>query len=641
MTEPSDMSESEVKPVESLLSDVSFDLGWSLLDRYSILVRESGTPDERAAANFVVTRIKSLEIRHEVHEPDLYLSVPMGASVKAGGMRFDAKPPSFSASTAKRGLSAPPVFIPGTPLRGTADLFGADSTSDADADLDADAEADPDSTSDATAKPKAKPKPKPKAKAKAKVETEPESPDVAGKIVVTEGYPMPVSVARYEAAGAAGQIYINPGSRTHWGICTTIWGTPGESQLGQRPRTPVAAINRRDGNELVAAIKDGLDKVTLRTELREGWYPCLVPVALIDGKEEDFVLVHGHYDSWDVGIGDNAVGDATLLELARIFFQNRELLTRSLRIAWWPGHSTGRYGGSAWYADAFAHDLSRRCVATVNIDSPGCWRATEYDEVPWMAEAGKVCRESIQSVAGVEPRRQRPLRAGDYSFNQLGITSFFMLLSNIPEEERARLGYYPVGGCGGNIAWHTEHDRLNIADRANLERDLRIYVTAIGRMLTEEIVPLDFRETADELSEALEGYEAAVDKRLPLVPLRKKFDAFRVQLDAFYDEIEAGTIDPATANEALLELSRVLVHLGYAEGDRFEHDPALPLPPIPKLARIRELADTEEWDPERLPFLFTELRRQYNKVFELVYQASQVIVRAKETAKLKAAARSG
>ena len=47
-----------------------------------------------------------------------------------------------------------------------------------------------------------------------------------------------------------------------------------------------------------------------------------------------------------------------------------------------------------------------------------------------------------------------------------------MLLSNIPEEKRAELGFYPTGGCGGNIAWHTEDDVMNVAERGNLERDL-------------------------------------------------------------------------------------------------------------------------------------------------------------------------
>ena len=584
------MPEPELSPLESFLADTSVDLGWNLVQRFSVLSRESGTPDERDAANFIVTQLRELDIHVEVHQPDLYLSVPVSASVRAAGLELEAKAPSFSASTTKRGLSGAPVFVPPEPIEETADDIFQDPSSEP-------------------------------------------PPDIEGKIVVTEGYPMPTSVAKYEVAGAAGQVYINPGTRVHWGTCATVWGSPGDSQRDQKPKTPVAAINRLDGNKLVAAIEDGLDKVNLRTEMREGWSQCLVPVARIPGKEEEFVLVHGHYDSWDVGIGDNAVGDATLLELARIFHEKRDLMRRSLRVAWWPGHSTGRYGGSAWYADAFAHELSQLCVATVNIDSPGCWQATEYDEVAWMAEAGPVCRESIKSVAGVEPKRQRPLRAGDYSFNQLGLTSFFMLLSNIPAEERARLGFYPVGGCGGNIVWHTEKDRLEVADRTNLERDLRVYLTAVGRFLTDEVLPLDFRETAEELSEALEEYEGKVNKKsLSLLPLRREFEKFRTKLNTFYERVEAGTIKPSVANEALMGLSRALVHLGYAEGGRFEHDSATPKLPIPKFARIHDLAAIEESDPDRIPFVYTELRRQFNKVFDLVYQASEALAWANRQA---------
>ncbi len=588
MTDPT-MSEPELTPVESLLADVSIDLAWSLVQRFSVLVRESGSPDERDAANFIVTQLRELEVPVEVHQPDLYLSVPISASVKAGGSEWEAKAPSFSTSTSTRGISRPPIFVPAAPVEGLTDIF--EDSGDA-----------------------------PPA-------------DMEGKIVVTEGYPMPAVVRKYEEAGAEGQVYINPGTRIHWGICTTIWGSPGDSQRDQKPKTPVAAINRLDGDKLVAAIKDGLDKINLRTELREGWAQCLVPVARIPGRTREFVLAHGHYDSWDVGIGDNAVGDATLLELARIFHQKREVMRRSLRVAWWPGHSTGRYAGSAWYADAFAHEISRRCVATVNIDSPGCWRATEYDEVPWMAEAEPVCREAIKSVAGVEPKGQRPVRAGDYSFNQLGVTSFFMLLSNIPAEERARLGFYPVGGCGGNIVWHTEKDRLEVADRKNLKRDLRVYLTAIGRFLTDEVLPLDFRKTVQELSDALEGYEGKVNRKLlTLLPLRKEFERFRVKLDTFYEHVEEGSIKPTVANETLMKLSRSLVHLGYAAGSRFEHDPATNQVPIPKLARIHDLAEIEDSDADRLPFVYTELRRQYNKVFDLVAQASRVLTWANKQA---------
>ena len=39
---------------------------------------------------------------------------------------------------------------------------------------------------------------------------------------------------------------------------------------------------------------------------------CLLPVVEIRGQHDpdEFLLVHGHYDSWYVGIGDNATGDA-------------------------------------------------------------------------------------------------------------------------------------------------------------------------------------------------------------------------------------------------------------------------------------------------------------------------------------------
>ncbi len=563
--------------VEELLADASFDLGWSLIERFAVLVRESGSPDERAAAHFITSRLQALDIPYDLHEPELFISVPRSASLEVEGTTMAGKPPSFSASTDPKGLTGQPVHVPATAIRDASELFRS--------------------------------------------AVEGELPDVQGKVVVTEGYPMPVSVARFEAAGAAGQVYINPGVNVHWGICTPIWGAPEESQLAQKPSTPVLAINRTDGNRLIQAIEDGIGQVTLHAELDEGWRSCPIPVARIDGAEEEFVLVHGHYDSWDIGIGDNAVGNATLLELARILHEHCEGLRRSVRIAWWPAHSTGRYGGSTWYADNFGIDLHQRCVAAVNIDSPGCWGATEYDEVPWMAEAEDVCRASIHSVAGIDPGRQRPLRAGDYSFNNLGISSLYMLLSNIPEAERERLGFYPVGGCGGNIAWHTERDRIGIADRANLERDLRVYLTTIGEFLTAEVIPLDYRRTVAELDEALQDYEPKAAKRFDLSAIRHRLDAVTKRLDDIYPKIAAGEVDAATANELILKLGRFLVPLGYSEEARFEHDPATPRVPIPRLAKLHELEAMEEEAPERVPLIKTELRRHANEMAQSLGEA--------------------
>ena len=244
-----------------------------------------------------------------------------------------------------------------------------------------------------------------------------------------------------------------------------------------------------------------------------------------------------------------------------------------------------------------------------------------------MAEAGEVARSSVMAVAGTEPARQRPLRAGDYSFNHLGISSFYMLLSNIPQEERERRGFYPVGGCGGDIAWHTEKDRIEIADRANLERDLKVYLTAIGRFVDDEIIPLDYRETVAELNEALEDYEAKAVKKFDLSAIRSGLDAVTERLEALYTRIEDGEIPPESANDLLLRTGRLLVPLGYTERARFEQDPATPRTPIPRLAGIHELEELIETESPRLPFVRTDLRRGANEVAQRLAEAAWLLDR--------------
>jgi Zn-dependent M28 family amino/carboxypeptidase len=268
-------------------------------------------------------------------------------------------------------------------------------------------------------------------------------------------------------------IAVNPGRNAHWGICTTVWGTPDLRDLPRKPKIAVVAVNNPDGMHLIEAAKRS-ESATLTADLTEGWFASPVPVVTIPGTDEaePFVLLHGHYDSWDYGIGDNAVGDATLLEVARVLWKHRDRLKRSVRIALWPGHSTGRYAGSTWFADRFAIDLYENCIAQVNCDSPGCRLATEYRHISWMDETESFAQSVIRDVTGQESFGERPHQAGDYSFNNIGISSFFMLLSTMPDEERERLGYYGVGGCGANIEWHTEEDLIHIADREILMKDM-------------------------------------------------------------------------------------------------------------------------------------------------------------------------
>jgi peptidase M28-like protein len=580
-----------------------------LLARFATLTRESGTADEHAAGEYIAERLRALGVPVTVHVPDLFLSIPERSELRlidgaggAGGADarghgqggiIQSRPPAFALSTNGEELVGELCYVPSKYAGGTGDLFDTPPAASA----------------------------------------EPASDPVAGKIVLTEGYSMPGTVHAFERRGAAGQIFIHPGADIHEGICTPIWGAPTPESLMRKPRTPVVCVNAADGARLAALASNGGARIGIRTWLREGWAPCLIPVADIRGCEDpdEFMLVHGHYDSWYVGIGDNAVGDAALLELARVLHGLRKRLKRSVRVAWWPGHSTGRYAGSTWFADHFADDLDEWCIAHLNIDSPGCADATAYEEVMWMAEAGELCRGAIVDAVGETATGMRPLRAGDYSFNQIGPTAFYMLLSNIPLAERQRRGYYAVGGNGGSPTWHTPNDLPPVASLPILRRDLEVYLTTIVRVLNAPIYPFDYSAAVDEMKAAVAGYRDRVGSDVDLSPVVDDFDRLRQAFAQWRGDAERRV--PATdaaerrrINATLRRLARILVPLNYARGERFDHDPAVKLPVVPRLEMANRLADAPA---DRKPFLRTALVRERNKVRAMLREAIRLVTDAR------------
>ena len=549
-----------------------------LLERFASLTRESGMPDERAAGEYIADRLRALGIPVTVHDPELYLSIPGPSELRVGTETIRSRPPAFARPTGDVPVTGELFYVPSKYAGGTMDLFDTPSAAASGGGDD----------------------------------------PVRGRIVVTEGYSMPGTVQAFERRGAIGQIFMHPGEAIHEGICTPIWGTPTHETLPNKPRTPVVCVNSPDGRRLAAMAARGGVTASIRTSLNEGWAHCLLPVAEIRGTEDadEFLLVHGHYDSWYVGIGDNATGDATLLELARVLHASRGRLKRSIRIAWWPGHSTGRYGGSTWYADTFADEIDQWCVGHLNIDSPGCVGATKYEEVMWMAEAGGLCRDAIRDAVGEVSTGVRPLRAGDYSFNQIGPTAFYMLSSNIPLEERKRRGYYAVGGNGGSPTWHTPADLPAVADLSIMERDLRVFLTTIARVVNAALYPYDYCLAIDEIAAAVRQYADAAGPSVgldviagDLQRLRSAYEQWRE--DAGRRVASGGEGDRRAANATLRRLARILIPLNYARGERFDHDPALKFGTVPRLEAAMRLASASA---EMRPFIRTALVRERNKI---------------------------
>ncbi|MEP7344899.1 MAG: M28 family peptidase [Gemmatimonadaceae bacterium] len=569
---------------KAALSSISLDFPWPLIERFSTLKREH--PDDvRVAAEEMVSRLRAHDVPVEVYDPEIFLSLPGAASIKAGDVTIRAKPMAMSVAF-PNGLTAPLAYVPARYARNADEMFTKGFVSD-------------------------------------------EEIDIEGKIVVSEGFGMPGKVAYFEQRGALGMIAVNPGKNAHWGICTTVWGTPDLRDLSRKPTIAVVAVNNPDGQALIARAREG-GEVTLTSVVTEGWFHSPIPVVTIPGTDESdaFVLLHGHYDSWDVGVGDNAVGDATMMEVARVLWKHRAQLKRSVRIAWWPGHSTGRYAGSTWFADHFAIDLYEHCIAQVNCDSPGCRWATEYIDLSLMDETEAFCASIIRDVADKTLKGERPHQAGDYSFNNIGISSFFMLSSTMPHELREQLGYYAVGGCGANIEWHTEEDLMHIADKEILMTDMKIYCAAVMGMANATIAPLDFSATLDEFEETLGIYQRAIGGAFDFTPstnaireLRAALGDFRQFTQDLTDE-DVGNASVRRANWAIRRLARLLVPVNFTRGPEFFHDPAETTPALPDLAVALQGATTP---PESLGFLQTHLTRGQNRLVAALRDGRRVV----------------
>ncbi len=569
--------------IKNAIAQVNADAAWPLVEAFSTMPRWK-PEDVESSAHDIARRLGDLGVPVEMLEASLYLSIPYEASAGANGKTYAAKPPAYSLSCPE-GLTGVLHHVPGTLSASVSSFYE-----------------------------------------KNRDEAAAAEERIRGKIVLTDGFASPNKVLEFQEKGAIGVIAVNPGVDRHWGICSSVWGTPDLDGLPRKPVIPVAVVNNPDGQELIDLAKAG-GTVTIRTRLEEGWFKSLVPVVNVPGtvEPEKFVLLAGHYDSWDVGVGDNATGDAALLEIARVLWHNRANLRRSVRIAWWPGHSTGRYAGSAWFADAFALDLDENCVAQVNCDSPGCRWADVYENVACMSEATTLCTDIVRDVAGLPFEGERPLRAGDYSFNNIGLSSFFMLSSTMTVEKRKQMNYYTVGGCGGNIAWHTENDLMDIADRDILIRDIKVYLAAVMAVANAPILPFDWRATTAEFTATLEKYrKAAGDDAHLLDQVSTELAGLGVQLEAFYAAVAAGKVEEARANSAIQQLSRILVPLNYTRGPRFTHDPALPVPGLPAISVATEL---RSHGPETIGFARTQLKRGANRTAAALRQATRLLAR--------------
>ncbi|MGI8689372.1 MAG: M28 family peptidase, partial [Thermomicrobiales bacterium] len=267
----------------AFLGTLSAAMPWELIHEFSQYVRESGTQGEQKAVDAITRRLTEWGIPHTVHHPRCFISLPRGATVAVtltdGASRtLRGTTPAFAVPTGDAGVTGQAVAVEAAHASSVSTIF----TSGLGNAL--------------------------------------EGQDVAGKIAILNGLPMPARIGDLTHADVAAAIFISPGNNVHEGICTPTWGTPDLDTVGAMPTLSVVEVNKPDGTWLMEQARGGMVReVTMQAHLETRWREIPVTVAEIQGAvvPEEFVLVHGHLDSWGEGIGDNATGDAALLELAR------------------------------------------------------------------------------------------------------------------------------------------------------------------------------------------------------------------------------------------------------------------------------------------------------------------------------------
>ena len=541
-------------------------------------VRLSGSPEEAESFAVIQKMLDQAGLKTQLLRHDGYVSLPVRGFIVAGGERLDGITHSFSRQTSSGGVTARVV----------------------DAGMDA---------PDATAR---------------------------GSVVLSDGIAMPGLVLRNERVGAAAQIFVCA-EHTHEMCISTIWAAR-HSANSPTCRSARSSCQRQD--RAAAARTDRWRRDGGHGTYRSGHRMAQASAAprrslpgkhggTLDDGETPFVLFSGHLNSWHLGAMDNGTANAKLK--GRGCSLSVAGLRRGVRLAFWSGHSHGRYAGSAWYADSHWHDLHERCVRHVNVDSVGAKGASVLEEAPAMAETYPFGREVPAEVAGAALDYRRISRSSDQSFWGHGVPTVFASLSEQPRDDSptgvAMAQLLGAGARGGGLGWwwHTTEDTLDKIDLDYLQRDGRIYLHACHELLTAPVAPLRIDRQAKAFLAELSAIAVKSATWFDLSHTVELAEAVLAEAEAL-QKLRDGKSEED--NETLLGVHQALrpfIELSYAGSGEYAHDRTVPIPPVPALAVANGLSSMGE--TERLHALVS-LRRSRNYVEDRLLQAREAIRRS-------------
>lgn len=557
---------------------------------FSRLERYSGSEAGEAAVDYLVQELEAAGIEHERHYYELMRSLPVQASVtvkKSGEPDFTVEAIAAVYSGEANGLQGELVW---DEMCAKGQLSG--------------------------------------------MEQEERFRTFKGKIILT--YDTSFSFY-YESAraGALGIIAIWPKDIHHHDTMGGVWGMPGSRDRDLYPYLPYVQILGQDGLRLIELAKaDMAVTVQMDVVMDNRIVRSSMPVATVPGKSESFVLLSGHYDSWYEGMTDNGAANVLMLETARALKKFQDRLNRTVVIAWWSGHSDGRYSGSTWFCDHHYAYLRKHCVAHINMDICGCKgsNAVRFDMTGMEGEAFN--DEFLRPYNSRSPLPYRALdRSSDQTFwgtmTPVSIApQFYVDGGQTPRPQKSgdilRPAAMPAAfGVGGPFFWwHTREDTLDKVGDDVLARDCEIAARLVLRYAMERPLPIDMNGFIGEMQSYFEAFAEELDPDFDVAPVLDAIALTRKSARKLSDAIQA--YPEQDADGILIRTAGELVRLKYTYSSPYGHDYAVEHQPYGVFSSL--LGVHRDNTPEdRYLMSQTDFIRQRNRMTGQLHEVCEAI----------------
>jgi len=411
--------------------------------------------------------------------------------------------------------------------------------------------------------------------------------------------------------GAVAIVTSWPLDIAHHGTAGRVWGIPEPFDLDYKyPEIPYTELLKSNADELLELLDIGDVSGILTVKMDNGIKKSSMAIADIKGASDKYVLISGHYDSWYEGMTDNGVANVAMVDIARVFKENEGQLYRGVKLAWWSGHSDGRYSGSTWYYDNYFEDLKKNCVAHINMDICGCKGSDLVGFNSSTLEGKDFTREFLFAYnEGEPPAADRMIRFADQTFWGANIPFAIMPKFSVKDIETQPFYW-----------WHTPEDGIDKVDKSIMQRDAEVIIKLAAYFAQIYPLPAHFDEFICLMENRLKEIAGNLSEAFDLSRIYPKLDILKDVTNRLMCKLPK----IQDSDDIILKAAGELARISFTYGSPYQQDEAVERGLFPVLSSAMGIND-KNTDPLYLLAYKNAFLRQVNRVCSQLDNVIQTI----------------